>query len=176
MCKRGKPGGVVPATTAGLVTTLFKQRLPMCDLLICLATSVASSVPAFVFGVALNCCSSPNALNRWATMKRSCLVFVVLVAAVTPLAVASFFGDDLVGDYCGGQTQRCCDGRIDSCAVPLLGTFCYCDQFCNRTDSNDCCPDYWSVCLGIQPPQPLVHQHGNQCIILGAFKALLHIA
>lgn len=69
--------------------------------------------------------------------------------------------EDLPGDYCGGPKQKCCDGRIDSCAVPLLGTFCYCDQFCNRTDSSDCCPDYWNVCLGIQPPEPLVQQHGS---------------
>lgn len=72
--------------------------------------------------------------------------------------------EDLKGNYCGGPTQRCCDGRIDSCAVPILGTLCYCDQFCNRTDSSDCCPDYWNVCLGIQPPEPLVLQHGLKLI------------
>lgn len=69
--------------------------------------------------------------------------------------------DDLTGDYCGGSTRRCCDGRIDSCAIPILGTLCYCDQFCNRTDSNDCCPDYWSVCLGIQPAEPLLQMRGK---------------
>ncbi|XP_057373493.1 uncharacterized peptidase C1-like protein F26E4.3 [Daphnia carinata] len=84
-----------------------------------------------------------------------CSLFLMLF---TSGLLAQF--EDIPGDYCGGPTQRCCDGRIDSCAIPILGTLCYCDQFCNRTDSSDCCPDYWSVCLGIRPPEPLKLQLG----------------
>ena len=87
-----------------------------------------------------------------------CSMFFLLLTAGGVLA--NF--DDIAGDYCGGPTQRCCDGRIDSCAIPILGTLCYCDQFCNRTDSSDCCPDYWSVCLGIEAPEPLIQQLGSR--------------
>jgi hypothetical protein len=85
-----------------------------------------------------------------------CSIFLILLTAG---ALAQF--EDIAGDYCGGRIQRCCDGRIDSCAIPILGTLCYCDQFCNRTDSSDCCPDYWNVCLGIKPPSPLIQQRGT---------------
>lgn len=94
---------------------------------------------------------------------KSWLVFYVLVGAVT--FTTAYYGPDLVGDYCGGPRNRCCDGRIDSCAVPILGTFCYCDQFCNRTDSSDCCPDYWSVCLGIEPPAALEAPKSGEQIV-----------
>ncbi|KAG8237047.1 hypothetical protein J437_LFUL016113 [Ladona fulva] len=48
----------------------------------------------------------------------------------------------------GRQQARdeCCNGRIDDCSVPILGTLCYCDQFCDRGYAVDCCPDYWRVC------------------------------
>ncbi len=69
-------------------------------------------------------------------------VFVIVIFIAGVLAS---FHDVPKGDYCGGRTIQCCDGRIDECAIPILGTLCYCDQFCNRTDSDDCCPDYWFV-------------------------------
>lgn len=37
-----------------------------------------------------------------------------------------------------------------------LGTMCYCDDFCDRTRSEDCCPDYWSHCKGETPPEALI--------------------
>lgn len=78
---------------------------------------------------------------------------VLVVLAIGGLVEAQF-EDIPPGDYCGGtSTVRCCDGRVDECSVPLLGSLCYCDQFCNRTNSHsDCCPDYFSACLGITPP------------------------
>ena len=88
----------------------------------------------------------------------SVVLLFLLIAA--PLVSGRHYYDYPEGDYCGGAVSRCCDGRIDSCAVPFLGTLCYCDQFCNRTDSSDCCPDYWSACLGIQPPEPLIQERG----------------
>lgn len=96
---------------------------------------------------------------------RKWLLLVIVLVSYFSAITAHFYDQDLAGDYCAGsnrQQSRCCDGRVDTCAVPLLGTLCYCDQFCNRTDSSDCCPDYWSVCLGIQPSEELVQQpHGT---------------
>ncbi|KAL0166283.1 hypothetical protein M9458_038127 [Cirrhinus mrigala] len=60
---------------------------------------------------------------------------------------------DPFGSYCQ-RRGGCCPGRNDQCTVPYLDTICYCDLFCNRTVS-DCCPDFWSHCLGTTPPYPL---------------------
>ena len=57
------------------------------------------------------------------------------------------YGPDIAGPYCATRIGGCCPGRIDDCSVPILDTLCYCDRFCNRTRS-DCCPDYFSFCLG----------------------------
>jgi hypothetical protein len=55
--------------------------------------------------------------------------------------------------------------------VPILGTLCYCDNFCNRTESSDCCPDYFSHCEGLdndklqfaeQAPEELVRPEGKK--------------
>lgn len=64
---------------------------------------------------------------------------------------------DLQGSYCESRTfNKCCIGRQDDCSVPILGTLCYCDDFCNRTRNDDCCPDYWTICKGFQlPPEAL---------------------
>lgn len=83
-----------------------------------------------------------------------------VVAAVAALAcavahVASYeYGPDLAGEYCAKSPRGCCAGRRDECSMPILGTTCYCDHFCNHTRSEDCCPDYWSFCLGIDYPTP----------------------
>ena len=65
--------------------------------------------------------------------------------------------EDLRGPYCE-QRRMCCDGRVDSCAVSIHKnqTLCYCDTFCVRGTSGDCCPDYESYCLGIAPPSPVL--------------------
>lgn len=60
------------------------------------------------------------------------------------------------GPYCARYNfGRCCPGRKDDCSAPILGTTCYCDDFCNRTREDDCCPDYWSHCKGITLPTDL---------------------
>ncbi|PSN45620.1 putative peptidase C1-like protein F26E4.3 [Blattella germanica] len=68
-----------------------------------------------------------------------------MTTVLLPLAAVSQTGDytDLPGPYCAQRRDSCCQGRIDQCSVPILGTLCYCDDFCNRTRSEDCCPDYW---------------------------------
>ena len=62
--------------------------------------------------------------------------------------------DVFLRPYCevrAGGGGQCCPGRQDSCHVPILDTVCYCDVFCNRTVA-DCCPDFWTWCMGIAPP------------------------
>ena len=56
-------------------------------------------------------------------------------------------------DFCRTNRPRCCPNRDDACAVPIYGTLCYCDEFCDRDVNADCCPDFLPVCRGITPPQ-----------------------
>ncbi|XP_069184866.1 tubulointerstitial nephritis antigen-like [Procambarus clarkii] len=90
----------------------------------------------------------------------SLLVMAGIVAVVgvvlVPMVTAQFHSfADLPGDYCRiRRPTSCCDGRYDDCSLPIRGTLCYCDQFCNRTYNPDCCPDYWELCLGIRPSPP----------------------
>lgn len=66
---------------------------------------------------------------------------------------------DLEGDYCRSRPDPCCSGRMDDCSVPILGTLCYCDDFCVRPGNSDCCPDYFPVCKGVTPgPGPIEHR------------------
>jgi hypothetical protein len=37
----------------------------------------------------------------------------------------------------------------------ILGTLCYCDEFCDQHINPDCCPDYEPVCKGIFTPEPI---------------------
>ncbi|XP_037582784.1 LOW QUALITY PROTEIN: uncharacterized peptidase C1-like protein F26E4.3 [Dermacentor silvarum] len=73
---------------------------------------------------------------------------------------------DLVGDFCAARRDPCCRGRMDDCSVPILGTVCYCDVFCERPGNGDCCPDYPRVCKGIIEPPPQVVQ--LECVVDGA--------
>ncbi|KAF5291933.1 hypothetical protein FQA39_LY14165 [Lamprigera yunnana] len=81
--------------------------------------------------------------------------FVFMVVTVT-IASAQFDISDLPsGPYCGAQVVGCCHGRLDRCSAPILGTLCYCDDFCDRTVNGDCCPDFWPVCKGNYTVQEL---------------------
>jgi len=60
--------------------------------------------------------------------------------------------DEFPGPYCAAREGGCCKNRTDDCSVPIQGTLCYCDEFCNEFINGDCCPDYKSFCLGIEPP------------------------
>ncbi|XP_038614568.1 tubulointerstitial nephritis antigen-like [Tachyglossus aculeatus] len=69
---------------------------------------------------------------------------------------------DVGGSYCQ-RHGRCCYDRDDDCAVPYMGTMCYCDIFCNR-EVPDCCPDYWDYCQGggkRPPPHPGCQHEGR---------------
>ena len=56
-------------------------------------------------------------------------------------------------DFCQTNNPQCCPNRDDACAVPIHGTLCYCDEFCDRDINADCCPDFLPVCRGIYPPE-----------------------
>ena len=60
---------------------------------------------------------------------------------------------DYPGQYCQLR-NTCCKDRHDSCSLPIANTLCYCDQFCDRERSGDCCPDYRSFCM--QEPDPII--------------------
>ncbi|XP_071117981.1 uncharacterized peptidase C1-like protein F26E4.3 [Haliotis cracherodii] len=72
------------------------------------------------------------------------------------------WGPDLEGPWCAKRRgQQCCIDRDDYCSVPILGTECYCDVFCNAT-AYDCCPDYWEHCHGVvreerTTPLPIIY-------------------
>ncbi|KAK6638876.1 hypothetical protein RUM43_007146 [Polyplax serrata] len=83
---------------------------------------------------------------------------------MTVQIVSSADYSDLRGPYCETRPGGCCPGRMDECSVPILGTLCYCDEFCNRTRSEDCCPDYWTFCKGQPaPPPPPIPQPVKRC-------------
>ncbi|KAL3287518.1 hypothetical protein HHI36_001987 [Cryptolaemus montrouzieri] len=79
------------------------------------------------------------------------ITFVAFSAVVS--AQRGYYDDLPPGPYCA--LKGCCPGRLDECSAPILGTLCYCDDFCNQTNVMDCCPDYWSHCRGIPDPIPV---------------------
>jgi len=76
------------------------------------------------------------------------MVTIAVLLSLTAVTEGRDYSD-LRGPYCASRDSRCCPDRRDDCSVPILGTRCYCDDFCNRTHNEDCCPDYWKVCLGM---------------------------
>lgn len=84
------------------------------------------------------------------------LTFIVVIAVLlyTSTRTSAFSDLSFLGlPWCAKRPpgQDCCTGRDDLCSVPIFGTECYCDVFCNKT-ANDCCPDYASHCLGLKSP------------------------
>ncbi|XP_064082541.1 uncharacterized peptidase C1-like protein F26E4.3 isoform X2 [Macrobrachium nipponense] len=61
----------------------------------------------------------------------SCFVGVFLTLSTGLLQVESQGFHGIGGNFCRiRQPSGCCDGRMDSCQVPIQDTFCYCDEFC----------------------------------------------
>lgn len=90
---------------------------------------------------------------------------LILLFGCLALAALQPYDDmsDLRGNYC--SEIGCCTKRKDTCSKPIIGTLCYCDDFCNRTDVHDCCPDYWSYCWGLDittPPPPTTQRPPEQ--------------
>ncbi|XP_041770089.1 tubulointerstitial nephritis antigen-like isoform X1 [Anopheles merus] len=80
---------------------------------------------------------------------RHLLLFLALVGFV--VGQGSRFRQEFPGPYCAARADRCCRDRQDGCAQPISTTLCYCDEFCERGEHGDCCPDYEEVCMGIAP-------------------------
>jgi hypothetical protein len=88
--------------------------------------------------------------------------------ALTPSWPSPYW--NIPGDYCRAKypERDCCNGRQDPCSAEILGTLCYCDTFCNRTQNSDCCPDYFTHCEGLPEldfgntkPEDLSRPDGN---------------
>lgn len=76
------------------------------------------------------------------------LWFLLLVAFTD--AQGYRFRNEFPGPYCAARKyDACCRDRQDGCAQPISTTLCYCDEFCDRGEHGDCCPDYEEVCLGM---------------------------
>ncbi|XP_072017541.1 uncharacterized peptidase C1-like protein F26E4.3 [Amphiura filiformis] len=82
--------------------------------------------------------------------------FVLLLTILAPSSLAQ---------YCSKRPTGCCPGRDDACHVRYRDTLCYCDLFCERTQS-DCCPDFFNYCLGQELKKPTISPKGI-CIFNG---------
>ncbi|CRL06874.1 CLUMA_CG019566, isoform A [Clunio marinus] len=109
------------------------------------------------------------------TMSRSPLILLmVLIASSLTVDAQSknrdrYFDDFRGQSFCAsrqrGPQGSCCSDRIDECSVPIAGTLCYCDEFCDQHINPDCCPDYERVCLGAPEPIEARCDIGNGILI-----------
>ena len=63
----------------------------------------------------------------------------------------------ILAQYCSRRPTGCCPGRDDACHVRYKDTLCYCDAFCERTQS-DCCPDFFNYCLGYEKHEKITEK------------------
>lgn len=74
------------------------------------------------------------------------------VAAFAGVQAANRLRQEFPGPFCAARRyDPCCRDRQDGCSQPISTTLCYCDEFCQRGEHGDCCPDYEEVCEGITP-------------------------
>jgi hypothetical protein len=88
-------------------------------------------------------------ISPWRLHLSSYIILFVILEGVTVADASGFSG--IPGEYCATRTPSCCTARNDKCAVSLLGTECYCDDFCDRREGEqipDCCPDFYKHCRG----------------------------
>lgn len=127
--------------------------------------------------------------QMWPTLSAALMLCLVLETAG--------YMADFPGPYCETRLDGCCKNRTDSCAVPISSkllltpltmsdsklnfpseldsdTLCYCDEFCVRGISGDCCPDYEKFCLGIDdpPPNPITVQCSHNGVQFGQFDTI----
>ncbi|XP_016978039.1 tubulointerstitial nephritis antigen-like [Drosophila rhopaloa] len=88
-------------------------------------------------------------------MTIKCAQLVGLLALLMGVAgvIDPTLREEFKGPYCALR-NTCCADRHDGCSRPIKDTICYCDEFCDRVDASDCCPDYRSYCFG--EPDPIV--------------------
>lgn len=111
--------------------------------------------------------------GRWSNWRcgRAAMATAVVVALAMATACSAINrnedNSDLNGSYCASRrTRPCCDNRQDECTAPILDTKCYCDEFCDRGENNDCCPDFWTVCRH-EPPTTTTKSeinYGSECL------------
>lgn len=101
------------------------------------------------------------------THESSVTVVFVLVLSVAK-GMPDFSGLP-AGPYCAAKYphRNCCPGRQDECSAPILSTTCYCDDFCDRRGEEDCCPDYWSHCKGVEPNVTAPPEEIRRCYFQG---------
>ncbi|KYN30198.1 putative peptidase C1-like protein F26E4.3 [Trachymyrmex cornetzi] len=91
--------------------------------------------------------------HTWLMWTAHCqnLVFIAFVFLPSVVRGIPDYSGLPPGPYCASRYPEgsCCPGRQDECSAPILKTLCYCDDFCNRTREEDCCPDYWYHCRGL---------------------------
>ena len=66
--------------------------------------------------------------------------------------------------------DSCCSGRNDECYMIHFDARCYCDQFCGKNSTSDCCPDVvrqnnanrCPVKVGVCKKNGLVYQNGQK--------------
>ena len=78
-------------------------------------------------------------------------IFLGLVVEVYVVPVEGVGFSGIPGRYCSIRNPGCCTSRNDSCSVVIMGTQCYCDEFCDRRavgEIPDCCPDFYEHCRG----------------------------
>ncbi|XP_071568345.1 uncharacterized peptidase C1-like protein F26E4.3 isoform X3 [Temnothorax nylanderi] len=97
-------------------------------------------------------CRTRSTSEMWTAHCQN-LVFIAFVFLPSVVRGVPDYSGLPPGPYCASRYPggSCCPGRQDECSAPILKTLCYCDDFCNRTREEDCCPDYWYHCRGIAP-------------------------
>ena len=107
-------------------------------------------------------------MRPWACLATVLLLLIPLLSIVK--GVPDFSGLP-AGPYCAARylPRKCCLGRRDECSAPILTTTCYCDDFCDRPGEEDCCPDYWSHCRGIEPNVTDPPLEIKQCFFQGKY-------
>ncbi|KAK3773560.1 hypothetical protein RRG08_022270 [Elysia crispata] len=105
-----------------------------------------------LFGVPLIRETEPVSGTKKLTLKAKGIILLLVLTFQLHASCAFHleWGPDLEGPWCAKREvgEDCCTGRDDYCSVPILGTVCYCDIFCNAT-AYDCCPDYFPHCFGL---------------------------
>ncbi|CAF0948760.1 unnamed protein product [Brachionus calyciflorus] len=81
------------------------------------------------------------------------LIFISLLFNLFSIYNFYYHGEDVhlkKGGTCReflekNQLSSCCLGRDDDCYMTHYDTRCYCDQFCGKNKTGDCCPDVKNV-------------------------------
>lgn len=77
-------------------------------------------------------------------------IFILNISILTSAHYMHYYPNETALRYCEQRALEgrspCCQNRDDDCSMPIAGTLCYCDDFCDRHVNGDCCPDYLPFC------------------------------